>query len=942
MPNLERGERRKRRREQITIVLVMLAIVVLANFALKLVKLSSTLPFVNSIFFFGIINLNLILLAVLVFLIFRNLSKIFLERRRGLLGSKLKSKLVASFLSLSIVPTVVLFFVSTLYINSTFDKWFSVKVGNTLQASLEITDIYYKNTQRSAQHFAERIREEVAFRMDLDERYARTRISRELSLLRAKYALDAVEVYWHPLDPRTLVVRPELALELFPRLPIESVQKALDGDEVMLVQHVGTGDVLRSVVPLQDGSTKKIVGALAVSYHLPTSLVNKVDEISSTYADFRDVNPLKYPVKTIYLAILILITLLVTFAAIWVGLYLARQMTMPLENLALAASQVGAGNLDVEISTVGDDEIATVSSAFNKMTTDLRENRDRLQTTYSTLQSTNEELGEQRRYLEAILANVSAGVCSIAADSTITTMNKSAANLLGVQAPAVIGQHLNEVLTGPLSELHFAISQVREGGGKETIFKYINVTPTEGRPLSLLVTIYLAILILITLLVTFAAIWVGLYLARQMTMPLENLALAASQVGAGNLDVEISTVGDDEIATVSSAFNKMTTDLRENRDRLQTTYSTLQSTNEELGEQRRYLEAILANVSAGVCSIAADSTITTMNKSAANLLGVQAPAVIGQHLNEVLTGPLSELHFAISQVREGGGKETIFKYINVTPTEGRPLSLLVTITPLHDSDSRYLGLVLVLDDISHLIKAQREVAWREVARRIAHEIKNPLTPIKLSAQRLQKRYMDKLDESDVFKECTDTIIREVDGIRDMVNEFSQFARLPMANPLPNEINATIAEVVGLYSQGHRNIHFDFQPDGNVPVFSFDRDQIKRVVVNLVDNAVAAMKEQEEGTLQVTTQIRREAGLVVVQVADTGAGIPEDVLPMLFEPYFSTKKEGTGLGLAIAKRIVNDHDGYIRASSGKKDGKFVTTFTVELPVNRTSEVMQHGS
>jgi two-component system nitrogen regulation sensor histidine kinase NtrY len=752
MPNLERGERRKRRREQITIVLVMLAIVVLANFALKLVKLSSTLPFVNSIFFFGIINLNLILLAVLVFLIFRNLSKIFLERRRGLLGSKLKSKLVASFLSLSIVPTVVLFFVSTLYINSTFDKWFSVKVGNTLQASLEITDIYYKNTQRSAQHFAERIREEVAFRMDLDERYARTRISRELSLLRAKYALDAVEVYWHPLDPRTLVVRPELALELFPRLPIESVQKALDGDEVMLVQHVGTGDVLRSVVPLQDGSTKKIVGALAVSYHLPTSLVNKVDEISSTYADFRDVNPLKYPVKTIYLAILILITLLVTFAAIWVGLYLARQMTMPLENLALAASQVGAGNLDVEISTVGDDEIATVSSAFNKMTTDLRENRDRLQTTYSTLQSTNEELGEQRRYLEAILANVSAGVCSIAADSTITTMNKSAANLLGVQAPAVIGQHLNEVLTGPLSELHFAISQVREGGGKETIFKYINVTPTEGRP----------------------------------------------------------------------------------------------------------------------------------------------------------------------------------------------LSLLVTITPLHDSDSRYLGLVLVLDDISHLIKAQREVAWREVARRIAHEIKNPLTPIKLSAQRLQKRYMDKLDESDVFKECTDTIIREVDGIRDMVNEFSQFARLPMANPLPNEINATIAEVVGLYSQGHRNIHFDFQPDGNVPVFSFDRDQIKRVVVNLVDNAVAAMKEQEEGTLQVTTQFRREAGLVVVQVADTGAGIPEDVLPMLFEPYFSTKKEGTGLGLAIAKRIVNDHDGYIRASSGKKDGKFVTTFTVELPVNRTSEVMQHGS
>ena len=754
---IAKSERRKRRRERIAIVFVLIAIVVLANFALKLVKLSSTLPFVNSIFFFGIINLNLILLAVLVFLIFRNLSKLFLERRRGLLGSKLKSKLVVSFVTLSIVPTVVLFFVSTLYINSTFDKWFSVKVGNTLQASLEITDIYYKNTQRSAQHFAERIREEVSFRMDLDDNYARTRISRELSTLRAKYALDAVEVYWHPLDPRTLVVRPELNPELFPRLPIADVQKALDGTEVVLVQHVGTGDVLRSVVPLTDTSTKKIVGALTVSYHLPTSLVNKVDEINSTYADFKEVNPLKYPVKTIYLAILILITLLVTFAAIWVGFYLARQMTMPLENLAIAVSEVGSGNLDVAINTQGDDEIATVSAAFNKMTTDLRENRDRLQSTYHTLQSTNEELSEKRRYLEAILSNVSAGVCSISAESTVTTMNKSAANLLGVRSDFALGLPLAKVLTGPLDEL------------------------------------------------------------------------------------------------------------------LQT----------------------------------------------------------------------------IEQVKDAGGRETIFKYINVTPTEGRPLSLLVTITPLYDAQN-YLGLVLVLDDISHLIKAQREVAWREVARRIAHEIKNPLTPIKLSAQRLQKRYLDKLEENEVFKECTDTIIREVDGIKEMVNEFSQFARFPMANPVPNELNAAIAEVVGLYRQAHKGVAFEFLPDTGVPVFSFDRDQIKRVILNLVDNAVAAMKEAdstEGNVVQVTTTFRREAGIVVIQVADTGQGIPEEVLPMLFEPYFSTKKEGTGLGLAIAKRIVNDHDGYIRASSVTKNGKdgmkFSTYFTVELPVNRTLEVLQHG-
>ncbi len=748
---LDRGEKRKRRRERITIVLVLLAIVILSNFALKLAKHSSTLPFVNSIFFFGIINLNLILLAVLVFLIFRNLSKLFLERRKGLLGSKLKTKLVASFLTLSIVPTVVLFVISSFYINSTFDKWFSVKVGNTLQASLEITDTYYKNTQKSAEHFAERIREEVAGRMRLDDRYARLRLPKELVQLRSRYALDAVEVYWHPLDPRTLVVKPGMDLEIFPRLPIETVQQALEGKEVALVQHVGTGDVLRSVIPLRDGASKKIVGALAVSYHLPVSLVNKVDEISSTYADFREVNPLKYPVKTIYFAILILITLLVIFAAIWVGLYLARQMTMPLEHLAQAVSEVGSGNLDVEIQNLGDDEIATVSSAFNKMTTDIRENRDRLQSAYSTLRSTNEELDEKRRYLEAILSNVSAGVCSVSADSTITTINKSAANLLNVKSDSVIGMSLEQVLVGPLSELLISIEQVLDAGGKETIFKYINVA----------------------------------------------------------------------------------------------------------------------------------------------------------------------------------GKDA------------KPLSLLVTITPLYDSDSRYMGLVLVLDDISHLIKAQREVAWREVARRIAHEIKNPLTPIKLSAQRLQKRYMDKLEENEVFKECTDTIIRQVDELKEMVNEFSQFARFPAANPLPNELNAAIAEVVGLFRQAHRGTTFEFLPDASVPVFSFDRDQIKRVVLNLLDNAVAAMRDLENGIVQVTTEFRRESGIVVIQVADNGPGIPEEVLPLLFEPYFSTKKEGTGLGLAIAKRIVNDHDGYIRAVSNTRDGKFNTYFAVELPVNRVMEVMQHG-
>lgn len=753
---LDRAERHKRRREQFTIVMVLLAIIVLTNLALKLSKASSTLPFVNSIFFFGIVNLNLILLAVLVFLIFRNLSKLFLERRRGLLGAKLKTKLVLTFLGLSIIPTMVLFVISSLYINSTFDKWFSVKVGNTLQASLEITNAYYKNLQRGALHFAERIRDELVVAVDVREKSGRNRSARELAQLRRRYALDAVEVYWSPLDSRTLVVADTVDSQVFPRLPLETIQAALDGQVVSLLQHVGTGDVLRSVIPLRERYGKNVYGALAVNYHVPVSLVNKVDEVSSTFADFREVNPLKYPVKTIYFSILVLITLLIIFVAIWVGLFLARQMTVPLDRLAKAAIAVGRGNLDVSVQTMGNDEIATVGSYFNQMTMDLKENRNRLESTYAALRTTNEELEEKKRYLEAILSNVSAGVCSVASDYTVTTINKSASTLLGMAGSETVGKNLREILVGPLAELLESIQQL---------------------------------------------------VAR----------------------------------------------------------------------------------------------------------------------------------------RE---RETIFKYMNLLSKDGRPVSLLATVTPLYDAENRYIGLVLVLDDISHLIKAQREVAWREVARRIAHEIKNPLTPIKLSAQRLQKRFMNRLenDEEEVFSECTETIIRQVDELKQMVNEFSQFARFPSANPVPNDLNAAITEVVQLYRQAHRGVEFAFELESSLPVFAFDREQIKRVLINLLDNAVAALLEQPGARIKITTERKAGMDAAVITVADNGPGIPEDIMSMLFEPYFSTKKEGTGLGLAIAKRIISDHDGYIRVSSQMRSSKrsdFNTFFTIELPFGRSVEAV-HGA
>jgi two-component system nitrogen regulation sensor histidine kinase NtrY len=238
--------------------------------------------------------------------------------------------------------------------------------------------------------------------------------------------------------------------------------------------------------------------------------------------------------------------------------------------------------------------------------------------------------------------------------------------------------------------------------------------------------------------------------------------------------------------------------------------------------------------------------------------------------------------------------------------------------------------------MTHLSKAQREAAWREVARRIAHEIKNPLTPIKLSAQRLQKKFASHHSaEAAVFRECTDTIIKNVDELRDMVNEFSLFARFPSANPTPNNLNEALRETVVLYEEAHRSIAFIFEPEARLPLIEMDRDQIKRVMINLLDNAVAALeggvgqKMSLPKMITVRTHFNERLNIAAVEVADNGPGMVESVRGRLFEPYFSTKASGTGLGLSIVKRIISDHQGFIRVQSAPGEG---TKFIIELPVN----------
>ena len=263
------------------------------------------------------------------------------------------------------------------------------------------------------------------------------------------------------------------------------------------------------------------------------------------------------------------------------------------------------------------------------------------------------------------------------------------------------------------------------------------------------------------------------------------------------------------------------------------------------------------------------------------------------------------------------------------------LTLLVKIAILRDEENRYLGMVVVLDDLTQLQKAQRAAAWREVARRIAHEIKNPLTPIQLSAQRLRKRYLNQFaQDGAIFDECTQTIVTQVEELKNLVNEFSSFARMPAANPAPNNLNEIIREAMVLYEEGHKHIRFPFNPDDKIPVFNLDKEQIKRVMVNLLENAVAAVDavggERRMDKLPSRRLLDPFMNLARIEVADNGCGVSPEDKPLLFEPYFSTKASGTGLGLAIVNTIVSDHDGYIRVKDNLPRG---TRFIIELPIKQ---------
>lgn len=712
-------ENKRRRREGIVILITALMLAALIFLEVQLPDVAPEYSLGGNIVFFLLININIILLGLLVFLVVRNLVKLVVERRRRMLGARLQARLVVAFVSLALVPSVLLFIISDGLLRRAFDRWFDSKVESALQGSLEIGQTYYQNSANNAIFYARQLSERITAEGLVDP----PRLADLKTFVEAKqreYNLGTVELFAPDGQPFVLAFNKAVPTGVTVKPESEFLNRALRGLEVTRTQAFGEGDVIRGGVPIY-GRDKRILGVAVVDYYVPKSISKRAIQISQSYEQYKYLTFLKAPIKNSYFLTMLLITLVIIFAATWCGIYLSKGITVPIQKLAEGTHQVAQGNWDYKIESGGDDEIGVLVDSFNHMTGDLKQIK--------------QELERRNNIMQTLMANIAAGVVSLDPHGKITTWNKAAEPLLGVTAERALGRSYADVFSPePLRAIREIVDSVKGGESVE----------------------------------------------REIQLALQD----------------------------------------------------------------------------------------------------------------------------------------------------RWRSVVLSAATLHDDDGSILGTMLFLEDITQIQRVQRMEAWREVARRIAHEIKNPLTPIQLSAERLRKRYAKILEEDGaILDKCTTTIIQQVDELKKLVNEFSQFARLPSAQPARNDLNRIVGDSLVLFKEGHPGIEFQFAA-GDLPLVELDRDQMKRVLINLLDNAVAAVNGA--GEIKLVTQYERERSVVTLEVADNGCGLAPEIRTKIFEPYFSTKENGTGLGLSIVSQIVEDHRGYIRAWPNEPRG---TRITIELPARQ---------
>ena len=722
-------KKRRRRRIRIIIAACLCLFLVLTYLENRVFLLGTvSFPVSGNVLVFALININVILLLLMVFLTMRNLVELVFDRRGQGIGVTLRTKLVISFVSLSLIPTTLLFFIALQFVSTSMDYWFNSNVESSLEASLSLAQELYQEISDQAREGGGAI----ATFLEAGKGHRFVDDSGQLQSRLKTFKLTGLAIFSSGRQP---LLHLAAGNEPGPRpvIPAELMRRGLGG-EIGLTssQPVGSGELVHSLTPfLRNGQPYVLVASILI----PKERLGRLELISKGIQGYRQLLLLKKPIKTSLLVMLLIVTLLIIFSAIWFGFYVSDGLTRPMTKLSQGIKRVADGELDFVLEKDSTDEMGMLVDSFNRMTRDLLSSKVQVEEAHHTLQQVNVETDKRRRYTEIILQNVTAGVISLDAQGRVLTINKFAEELLKIRTEDILNKNYKSILR------------------------------------------------------------------------LNHLSI------------------------LESCFVELT-----------------------------------------------DS-----------------------------------------------GRTSIQRSIKIT-VNNETLSLRVNFTKLEDEEKRPIGTVIVFDNLTEIEKIQRMAAWREVARRIAHEVKNPLTPIQLSAQRLRKRYLDKLGaEGEVFDQCTTTIIKQVDELKHLVSEFSSFARMPAVKKTLNNLGAMASEVLILYQEAHKEITFVLIDQG-VPAFYFDDEQMKRVLVNLLDNGVAALEGQ--GQIEVEIAVQQEEGLVVMEVRDNGLGVSDPDKLRLFEPYFSTKKSGTGLGLAIASTVVADHGGYIRVKDNQPRG---ARFIIELPL-----------
>ncbi len=723
---------RRQRRARLIPVAVLGLVVVLTTVQVLIHQLRFPTPIASNILIFALVNVNLVLLLVLVVMVFRSLFKVYLERRDNLLGSKFRVKLVVAFVSLSLLPALLLFVVASNLLTNSVDSWFNIKVEESLQDSLEVAQLFDRTAKETilaqARHIASRIDPGVLNSQEGLE-LARSLIGEKL----AEYNLGAVQV----IDGSGAELMGLRAKRRAPAdLPAlgQAFRRGQRGETFAIAQSTSDGDFVRGVAPIAVSNGRATF--LVATQLIPEAASAKVGDVTRGVKEYQQLKTLKNPIKGIYIMLFLMVTLVIIFAAVWVGVYLARGITVPIQQLAEGTRAIAAGNLNYRVDVKADDEIGILVGSFNTMTEDLRQSKAELESANLDLQRSNVEMDQRRAYMETVLENIATGVLSLDRQGIITTINPAAVKILGLEGRPMRRSHYAELLRG------------------------------------------------------------------DSLAPLRALLDRSTGHAAGIMDQQIT--------------------LRRN---------------------------------------------------------------------------------------------------------GRVANIVVSISGLTERPESPLGRVVVLEEITQRIRAEQTMAWREVARRIAHEIKNPLTPIHLSAQRLRKKFAERApDYEQVFDECTRTIISEVKALKGLVDQFSKYAvKMPSSDPKPSDLHLVVEMVLTLYSAVPKGVKIGRELDPELPFVNVDPEQIRRALINLVDNALDAVGG--EGEITIRTRYVKAREVVALEVVDTGRGIPQADRERLFLPYFSTKLGGTGLGLAIVRRIVADHAGQIRIEDHVPRG---TRVIIELP------------